>query len=169
MFVCPQGENVYPSVHLGERVSIPACTWAVSLEEGNVFTCMCHSVHRDVSPIVQPPDATPAVDAPQPTHSPARRQTVNRWSVRILLECIVTTHLVKQAKVMFSQASVCPTLGGLPSWQGAPSPDQAPTPNTRHLPPGPDTYPPEPPPPPPPKLRSMRGWYASYWNASLIC
>ena len=59
----------------------------------------------------------------------------------------------KRAKVMFSQASVCPTQGGLPSWQGLPSVGGGgwlgawcwgltTYPRTRHLhPPGPDTYP----------------------------
>ena len=99
---------------------------------------------------------------------------------------------------MFSQASVCSKEGrggvrlpgkvcphgGLPGLGGSPSPQYqtpSPPPRTRHLPPdqtptplppGPGTYPRPPrdqtPTTPHPQLRSMRGRYASYWNAYLF-
>ena len=53
---------------------------------------------------------------------------------------IFTTRVAKQAKVMFSQASVCPTAGAKA-----------------------DTTP-----PPSQWIRSMGGRYASYWNAYLF-
>ena len=105
----------------------------------------------------------------------------NKWAVRILLECIlVTGHNEVVAKVMFLQVCVCPQGGGClpqcmlgyqtPLGPGRPpSPHQAAprtrqTPQTRHTPPGPGR---------PPReadcsIRSMSGWYASYWNAFLL-
>ena len=84
------------------------------------------------------------------------------------------------AKVIFSQASVCPQGGvclsacwDIPPQQHHPPPSRHPpgadTPRTRYAPPGPD-------PPPgsrPPReadssIRSTSGRYASYWNAFLF-
>ena len=44
--------------------------------------------------------------------------TVNNRAVRILLECILVTVHNKVAKVMFSQASVCPQGGAVPAQGG---------------------------------------------------
>ena len=89
---------------------------------------------------------------------------------------IFTSRVARRAKVMFSQASVCPGQGG---WSG-PGGEGMSTPWTPSL----DTttpWAPLPRPPPPPldttphstplspayilELWSMGGWYTSYWNA----
>ena len=66
-----------------------------NLGEGNVFTAVCHSVHRGAGGggSAQPPDAEP-LDA----------DTVNKRAVRILLKCIlVLLYIDKVCKKMFSR------------------------------------------------------------------
>ena len=96
---------------------------------------------------------------------------------------MITARVARRAKVMFSQAFVCPSPGGGgrrhtkcnlgPGHLHLPPPPPGPGQNVspRHLGPGQNVYPP---PetwseclPPPPKLHAG-GRYASYWNAFLL-
>ena len=79
--------------------------------QGNVFTGVCDSVHRGVSASVHagiphPPSRPPRADTPQgryplgaatprSRHPPGSRlwDTVNKWLVRILLECILVSYM----------------------------------------------------------------------------
>ena len=79
-----------------------------SCGQGNIFTPVCHSVHRGVSASVQagipppskhPPraDNPPGVDTPPPEQTPPGsrlRHTVNERPVRILLECILVCYFI---------------------------------------------------------------------------
>ena len=77
---------------------------ATKLHQGNVFTPVCHSVHRGVAH--PPPGQTPpcpvhagihtspcpvhaGIHSPCTVHAGIRRITVNKRAVRILLECIL--------------------------------------------------------------------------------
>ena len=80
--------------------------YSLSLRQGNVFTPVCHSVHRGVA---DPPGAptpraniprsrlpweqtSPGSRPPRSRHPPAQcmlEGTGNKWAIRILLECIL--------------------------------------------------------------------------------
>ena len=71
--------------HLNQiAILLPSAT---KLHQGNIFTPVCHSVHRRVSATPPPPGQTPPpLSGRQPPRS-ACWNTVNKRVVRILLEC----------------------------------------------------------------------------------
>ena len=88
--------------------------------EGNVFTGVCHSVHRvlTIPPWKHPLDTPPTpLDTPRlpghattpghtpPYPAPIRQDTVNLRSVRILLECILV--LLKFIRNMYNFSLPC--------------------------------------------------------------
>ena len=92
---------------------------ATKLRQGNVFTPVCHSVHRGVchTPLGRPPWQTPPWQTPSPEQTPSPGQTppwqtplgrhlplhsacwdtVNKRAVRILVECnLVEAYLMQR-------------------------------------------------------------------------
>ena len=70
-----------------------------SLGQGNIFTSVCHSVHREICPTSsrQTPDADRPgcrIPAPHPEIDGILWDTVNKRSVRILLQCFLV-HICK--------------------------------------------------------------------------
>ena len=60
---------------------------ATKLRQGNVFTPVCHSVHRGGLPHTYPWADKPPGQKPPPSPGSACWDTVNKRAVRILLEC----------------------------------------------------------------------------------
>ena len=127
-----------------------------SCGQGNIFTPVCHSVHRGVLPQCMlgyqpPPDHTPPIPRdhthPQGPDPPGTRSPQDQTPT--------------------------PPPGTRPPPPGTTPPprdqthttwDQTPTPLGPHHPPGPDPHPRE----ADSSIRSTSGRYASYWNAFLL-
>ena len=119
-----------------------------SCGQGNIFTPVCHSVHRGGLPHCMlgchPPakETPPAREAPLPRRPPRRRHPPAKETPPR------RRHPWKEAPPQ----KETPLEGGIPLWKEAPPPREA-SPRKGH---------------PPPGTRSMSGRYASYWNAFLL-
>ena len=63
-----------------------------SFDQGNIFTPVCHSVHRGVSEIWGVSEIFGGVSEIFFWGGDLHRNMVNIWPVRILLECILVHH-----------------------------------------------------------------------------
>ena len=107
-----------------------------SCGQDNIFTSVCHSVHRGVSGADPPGADTPRAGTPPGRHTPPGRYTppgkytppifffdfyffgdiptppsclrhmVNEWPVRILLECILVFLLILPAKLVLQSTTL---------------------------------------------------------------
>ena len=116
-----------------------------SCGQSNIFTPVCHSVHRGVSASVHAGIPPPGADSPSSRHQPGSR------------------HPLEQTPPL-PQEQTHPPRADTPPEQ-TPNPQPHPPEQT---PPGADTPPEQTPPGADSGIRSMSGWYASYWNAFLF-
>ena len=122
-----------------------------SCGQGNIFTPVCHSVHRGVSASVHagippPPEQTaPGADTCLGADT--------RWS----------RHTLEQTLPSPQEQTHPP-----PSRHSPRADTPPPTPPPEQTPPRADTPPEQTPPGADSGIRSMSGWYASYWNAFLF-